>query len=232
MTGDVGQRTGKDVAAFLVDPEGPTALAGITSAGSGRFSPRTTRRSGPPLGPGLGTAASRCPEGQGPGGWPPTTSWVSTPVSPRRACSSRSSIMTLTSAWSRVTCPTARSIAQPPVIHQGTARPDSREPTACTGPKPALRMVSIKNCLQAIRQNRSPGGWRSGLGDAAGERWSHEFIRHRTPPPHAATCHQHSCYAASGGLCVAGMHSWSRPMIVPLSRRIGPMRPYVQAREE
>jgi hypothetical protein len=28
-----------------------------------------------------------------------------------------------------------------------------------------------------------PGGWRSGLGDAAGERCGHELVRHRTPPP-------------------------------------------------
>src|ERR1700693_2552724 len=70
--------------------------------------------------------------------------------------------MTLTSAWSRVTCPTARSMAQPPVIHQGTARPDSSEPTACTGSKPALRVVFImefasRRDRETTARKRTPG---------------------------------------------------------------------------
>ena len=183
----------------------PTALAGITSAGSGRSAPRNIRRSGPigrpapPLGPGFGpgsgTAVSRRPAGQD-RRLAAGDELMPAPVRWRRACSSRSSIMTLTSAWSRVTCPTARSIAQPPEIHQGTVRPDSSEPTACTGSSQRCGWCSSWNLPPGQTAGPFPGGWRSGLGDAAGERCGHEFVRHRTPPPHAATCHQHSLPSA------------------------------------
>jgi hypothetical protein len=77
--GDAGKRASEDVAAFLIDPDGPDRagrdhLSGQREVLAAQDQRSPTRRPGPVtggLGPRAGPAVSRRPAGQGPGGWPP-----------------------------------------------------------------------------------------------------------------------------------------------------------------
>ena len=188
VAGNAGQWPADAACAPVVDPGG-SGRAGQEHLGGQRevlaAQDEPVRANGRPRTTGPGASQKPPAAGHGPGCPSRPMSWTSTSVrSARSACSSRSSSMMSTSAWSRVTRPTARSMAQPPAIQYGTARADSKERTASTGPKPASRGLFIGKLPPGDDGRTVPlGADAAALSDPAGERCNHEFIRHRAPPP-------------------------------------------------